>query len=410
MKACLLTVLRTAASLIALGAYTGVAAGGFDFSALQQLIDKKQVSSIEELLPQLPTVFKAGYVLVFDSRSLQQASFTNPRVIMFGSDAKFILTFNGDPSQRGFDTLETMEFDADSAQFVFREIEFRHSAPGIQAKAVYSRDNPEKCEICHGSPARPVWDAYPTWPGVYGEQYLRPLTAHERSGLAEFLVRHSSHTRYRSLFYLERYVRPVTFHPDTREQYQGSLTEPPNSTLNTLLGRENLLALSAQIQRAGRFNAYRYALLASLNADCTPDDHVPARVRASYGTPFSDFAERTRQLDLWLQERKDLRSLSPTRAHAKESLDRFRYLVEEGLGLSTTQWTMALEKNTFDFSMKESAAAELEAMLLAVVVDTDPDIRNLREAGAVSNNGRYCAYLRRKSMTSFDVIHTTAPH
>lgn len=405
----LLTWLRTTASFLALGVCADAAAGGLDFLALKQLITQQQLGSIETLLARLPAAFRAGYVLVFDSRSLQQASFSDPRAILFGDDARFILTFNGAPSQRGFDTLETMEFDADGARFVLREIEFRHSASGAPPEVIYSQDNPEKCTVCHGNPPRPVWDAYPSWPGIYGEQYLRSLTQRERRELAQFSARHSTHPRYRNLFYAERYARPETFRPDTREQYQGSLKEPPNSILTTLLGQQNLVTISVEIQRSERFNPYRYALLASLNPDCDLDDSVPARIRASYRTSFSDFAERARQSDLWLQERKAVRSLSRTPARATESLSRFRYLVEEGLGLSTAQWTMALEKNTFDFSMKESAATKLETLLLAVVAATDPDIRNLREAGAVSHNGRYCAYLRRNSVAALDAMHAAGP-
>src|SRR5256885_17060270 len=43
---------------------------------------------------------------VFESRSLQGASPENPRVILFGPDARFIVTFNGSPAQRGFRSEE----------------------------------------------------------------------------------------------------------------------------------------------------------------------------------------------------------------------------------------------------------------------------------------------------------------
>lgn len=83
------------------------------------------------------------------------------------------VTFNGDPGQRGYDSVETLEFDPVSSAFRLREIRFGPGAPRI------SGVNPEPCAACHDSPARPIWDTPPSWPGVYGERYGAGLSGEE---------------------------------------------------------------------------------------------------------------------------------------------------------------------------------------------------------------------------------------
>jgi hypothetical protein len=80
------------------------------FEALRHTIDSNNVRSVDALLPLLSPVLRSRYALVFDSRSVQGASYSDPRVLLFGGDAHFIVSFNGDARQRGSDSIETMEF------------------------------------------------------------------------------------------------------------------------------------------------------------------------------------------------------------------------------------------------------------------------------------------------------------
>ena len=61
---------------------------------------------------------------MFKSRSLHDASYENPRVLMYGEDAKFIITFNGANNQKGYDAIETMEYNDQDKEFYYREILF----------------------------------------------------------------------------------------------------------------------------------------------------------------------------------------------------------------------------------------------------------------------------------------------
>jgi hypothetical protein len=86
-------------------------AADFNIDMLRELIRTPGVRTIEETLALLPTDLRANYTLVFASRSLQAATFSAPRAILYGVDGRFIVSFNGDANERGYDVLETMQFD-----------------------------------------------------------------------------------------------------------------------------------------------------------------------------------------------------------------------------------------------------------------------------------------------------------
>ncbi|MEQ1875768.1 MAG: hypothetical protein ABL958_03920, partial [Bdellovibrionia bacterium] len=141
----------------------------FTFENLVETLDGKQVRTIEALLPLLPREFLTEYVLMYKSRSLQEASFKFPRVLMYGNDATLMMAFNGHASQNGFDSLEVIQFRQKSSSFEFHEITF----DGKNRPSV-SEANPAKCVKCHQSSTRtnvdmrPNWEPYDIWPGAYG--------------------------------------------------------------------------------------------------------------------------------------------------------------------------------------------------------------------------------------------------
>jgi hypothetical protein len=238
---------------------------------------------------------------------------------------------------------------------------------------------------------------------VFGEHYARPLVKSERDGLSEFSAHKDSHPRYRQLVELDRYVCPDAFFPDSVQRYQGAPTEPPNARLTHLLSYLNLLTIAGQVQRSPKFVAYRYALLGSLSHGCGSDDLVPETVRARYRLSYSDFVALSAAANQQQRVRKSQRMLGQESAGflepAGESLDRFRYLVEQGLGISTADWTLAFEKNTFDFSTPGQVRSDLEQMLFKRLVTEDPALTSLREIDAMTVRDKYCTYLRRKSQS-----------
>lgn len=157
-----------------------------DFEKLYRTVHKAEsVEQALELLSRDYSEFLTSHTYMYDSLSLQEGSFAQPRTLVYGPDASFVFTFNGDKSQRGGYALETMEFDAQANRFLFREIAFKKEMNKSDLKEVPTQDvderlsnefvrvtksNPTRCTQCHGENPNPIWETYFLWPGAYGSE------------------------------------------------------------------------------------------------------------------------------------------------------------------------------------------------------------------------------------------------
>ena len=391
----------------------GIAASPeFDFQALQLLIERDRIGSIGAVLTALPTDLRSHYVLIFSSRSSQQASFRNPRAILYGSDAHLMLSFNGDPAEHGFQTLETAEYDAQQARFRFREIRFANS-PMNTAEVKFSEVDPVRCQRCHGAPTRPVWDTSPLWPGAYGERYRSNLTGTERAGLQEFLNLQPTHPRYRALEAAERFAYRGTFAPDAKDEYAGDHREPPNAEFSDLLGRMNMQMIARQLRDHPKFATYQYALLGAADGNCGAlMEFLPASLRLWAQPALQRFLKATESADVLQEESKRLRAVPGTPGvrlfgagrTPSSTLGAVRFLAETALGITTRDWTLALEKDTYDFAAPEGGTAALANALRAAVAQDDARIGELASAREYSADDRYCVYLRERSRSALGVL------
>src|SRR5262249_28073495 len=102
----------------------------FDYQALKTLILDNKITSIEDLLasPLFPAEYLENFLLMYSSREVatQAASPLKPRALLYGTgESGLVIGFNGDPAKAGFLDLEIMQFDANTAKFDFKIIEFR---------------------------------------------------------------------------------------------------------------------------------------------------------------------------------------------------------------------------------------------------------------------------------------------
>jgi hypothetical protein len=74
-----------------------------------------------------------------------------------------------------------------------------------------------------------------------------------------------------------------------------------------------------------------------------------------------------------------------------------RFVAESALGVATQNWTLALEKGTYDFTMPPLPAQPLRETLLAEVATRDAVIQDLSRYSTSSDGDRYCSYLKRRS-------------
>jgi hypothetical protein len=377
-----------------------VHADNFGFESLQALIRTHDVGTVEELLAALPEAQRRNYALMFDSRSLQAAGYDQPRVILYGPDARFVLTFNGTDAQRGFRLVETLEFDVTTRQFHTRELEFPERSGGAAAVRVSAPD-PGRCVPCHGNPTHPVWDSFPLWPGAYGERYNSTLSEPERAGLERFLARQPSHPRYRYLLDTARFADARTFRPGAGAQYSAALREPPNAELSADLGNLQFQAIAARLMQQPAFAAYRYALLGVADGGCAPlSDFYPQTLWRTQRAAFERLARDTARGNAEEARLKAQRLAGGANAAARGGSDALlplRFVAESALGIPTRSWTLALESDTYDFTRPPFATLPLRTSLLAAIASGDATLETLSYSATPADGDRYCSYLKRRS-------------
>jgi hypothetical protein len=350
-----------------------------------------EAHSIEQLLARLPESMRAHYVLVYESRSEQGASPRAPRVLLYNEDATWVLTFNGEAEQRGYDRLELLHFEPQTRRFQLRELRFPHGA----ARAQLSEINPPRCLRCHGSYPRPIWDSYPSWPGVYDTPSNDP-PVEQRADLAAFVAAHSMHPRYRYLLGADELLAARAA-PGVLA-YQGKSELSASAELGVKLLRLQYLAIARRVSSAPRFRRYQYALLAALNPQCLDIDSFISRIDGSFVRGFDAFARRTRAANLAEAASKAHRggAAAAARDTTSETLTDFRYVVERGLALPTDDFTLAFERGSYDFASPFPLTGVLAAELVLAIERVDPSIRELYARR--HDEDAYCGELRRRSL------------
>ncbi len=131
-----------------------------EIDALYAFVRAAGIASLEGLLEVLPGWLHQNHILVDGTRTTHPASAAHPRVILFGSDARFLLAFGSDPADPAREVLDLAELRADGF-WKLRSIDFATSPPTL------SPDD-SGCTGCHADPPRPFWGSYPSWPGMFG--------------------------------------------------------------------------------------------------------------------------------------------------------------------------------------------------------------------------------------------------
>ena len=130
--------------------------GLFDF------VQANGIGTVSELLSVLPDHYNKNYTLVETTRTTGHSSLEFPRIILFGSEARFMMNVATDPTDPDYERLDVSYMNKDSGNWEFAQFDFTNSQASLNA-------NPASCTQCHGSPARPIWGTYLNWPGVIGD-------------------------------------------------------------------------------------------------------------------------------------------------------------------------------------------------------------------------------------------------
>ena len=129
---------------------------------VMSFIEANNIENGAELIESLPPLHKRHVSLVFVSRALNKefVSKTHPRVVSWGADARFILSWASNPAAP--DNIEFLQHG--SEQWEAGVIDFSGDEPEMS--------NPEVCSTCHGHMKRPIWGNYKAWRGTNDDEDL----------------------------------------------------------------------------------------------------------------------------------------------------------------------------------------------------------------------------------------------
>ena len=331
----------------------------FTEARLQELLQRNPatglpVDSISELIPLLPRELRENFTFVYDSRSPFRSGISPeyPRVILFTNDARLVLTFIGDERQPGFDLLETMSFDWESAKFELHA----YLLPAAERRSWRPSAEEARCARCHGADARPIFDSYPLWPGYYGSvQDTFPkdrIGQKEGKNYAEFSATAAKTGVYQHLIYpsgspVSPFLDPRLFHDNTVELDPKLLPYMPNARLGIALTELNRQRIYRKLAAGKGFAANQKQLLAML-LECRPGDRADRNAMRSIEQQLrSENAARLKRLGVLpadpKKSRNDMQELKFIRELAEIDW------VAKRAGVDRSDWSMAKEPGSLAF-------------------------------------------------------------
>lgn len=254
------------------------------FAQLRGIIDTQKPRSVEELIALLPEDFRSRPVLMSDSRSTQEANALAPRVILANRDLSLTFAFNGDPAQSGYAQIETIEFDAKSGTYTFREIKFPDGDEAGDPEI--SKDNPKACLTCHRNPGRLSWEPWPSWPEAYFGRDRRAdntvVPEDEVANFKAFLAGPAKKGRYRYLRGLERYSDPEALRRG----------EPANG-FNRVVQDQIAIMVMSEILRHPAYQRLKWAFAGAVNGCDDIPSFIPAAERETFTEAITSLRKET---------------------------------------------------------------------------------------------------------------------
>ena len=150
-----------------------------------------EITNVRDLLSELPASMRESYVLMEDTRSRHLSELEHPRLIMYGVDARFLMSAGGVPEDPLYEVIEMAELDSATGEWIFRALDFEQSPPALSS-------SDDSCIGCHGDPVRPIWGNYPDWPGAFGANENH-LTADQVEVMMRLLSDQEQTSRYHHL-------------------------------------------------------------------------------------------------------------------------------------------------------------------------------------------------------------------
>lgn len=135
-------------------------------TGVNKFIKKNNITSIDDLLNTFPDHYRTNFSLVEHTRATGQSNLEYPRIVLFGSDGRFLLNVGTKPDDPLYNKLDVAELNTQTGHWEFSVFDFTSKTPTL------TRNDPS-CNECHGSTnSRPVWGAFQQWTGVFGDSII----------------------------------------------------------------------------------------------------------------------------------------------------------------------------------------------------------------------------------------------
>jgi hypothetical protein len=268
----------------------------FTSDDFKTLLHDHDIQSIPELVLSLPEHVKGNLTFLFESFSAQRAHLVfnddqgehsgvgSPRAILWDTQGRFFLTYNGFEKALGYNTVETMEYEESSRYPSFKFVS--HVFPS-RDKPGFSKISERVCQDCHGERSRPIWGEYPKWDNAYGsrEDIVQPG---EAANFARFKMLASKNDLYKDLLPSDAWENyPYKKDEDIRVMSEShTFRYRPNTRMSILLNRLNANRIFAILKSQPRYKSDR-SRLASQFLGCAKDNSGIDLIR-QYGLSLRD--------------------------------------------------------------------------------------------------------------------------
>ena len=133
-------------------------------------VTEQEISTVEAFIQALPPLHKRHFVAVHGSASpaADFISTSHPRIISWGADASFVVTWTTNPGDPESDNVEFLQPVPAEGRWIAGVIDFSGDSPQLR--------HPAACAQCHGDLRKPLWGADDVHDGTEGETLSRTLS------------------------------------------------------------------------------------------------------------------------------------------------------------------------------------------------------------------------------------------
>ncbi len=332
--------------------------GVYDFMQIND------INTIDELINHFPNSLRTNFSLVEHTRATGQSNLDFPRIVLFGSDGRFLLNIGTKPDDPMYNKLDVAELNSQTGKWEFSVFDFDESPPKLV------RNDPS-CIECHGNNnSRPVWGDFQEWTGVFGDSVVdgpRPEALDDTHAVKmnEIYLGKGGSPRFDFLIW-----KPALMHRGGFREIAHHDFGPELLLSNIVMGSANALGAYLRLSQKypDRYRDMRKKMLLSYFKKRSSSVRYPIKINHSKAT-----VEYSTEMNKKISERlKSLDLLDST-------LD--KQLFE--LGLDTTEaFSMATlhETETPDTSWSLAVADQYDLLMLQILNemrDDDAEINRL---------------------------------